>query len=115
MQKYLYNDGICDGLFAPIYQIIFGKEALLFSPKGKEIVKKYGDCCMTPHGVYIRMSGISKALNWLPHFVPEKLLLQELAYQTHIHGVATSLHKAKMGLWPPFPLSTGIWKIENLK
>ena len=31
-------DRICDGLFAPIYQNILGKEAPCFSPKGHEIV-----------------------------------------------------------------------------
>ena len=43
-----------------------------------------------------------KSLHWLPHFVLDKLLLQDLTYQTHIHGVVASLHKAKKGLWPPF-------------
>lgn len=32
-----------------------------------------------------------------------------------MHGVSASLHKGKKGLWPPFPLSMGIYKIENLK
>ena len=31
-------DRICDGLFAPIYQILIGKEAPCFSPEGREIV-----------------------------------------------------------------------------
>ena len=70
---------------------------------------------MTPNGVYIRMLVSSKDMHWLPHFVLDKWLLQELAYQTHIHGVVASLHKAKKGIWPPFPLSTGICKIENIK
>jgi hypothetical protein len=88
---------------------------MIFSPKGSEIVQKYGVWYMTPDGVYIRMSGISKAPHQLPHFVQDKLLLQELSYQTHIHGVASSLYKEKNGLWHPFPLSMGICKIENLK
>ena len=99
-------DRICDGFFAPIYQILFGKEAPCFSPKGQEIVQKYGDWYMTPDGFYIRMSGTSKAPHRLPHFVPDKSLLQELTYQTYIHGVATSLHKEKrvfglLFLYPP--------------
>ena len=70
---------------------------------------------MTLDGIYIRMSSSSKDLYWLLHFVPNKLFLQELAYKTYIHGVVASLHKEKMGLWPPFPLSTRIWKIKNIK
>ena len=69
-------------------------------------MQKYGYWYMTPDGVYIRMPDSSKYPHQLPHFVPNKLLLQELTYQNYIHGVAASLHKAKKGLWPPFPLST---------
>ena len=47
---------------------------------------------MTLDGVYIRIIGSTKAPHWLPHFVPDTLLLQELAYQTYVNGVATSLH-----------------------
>ena len=68
---------------------------------------------MTSDGVYIRMSGSNKDPHWLPHFLPDTLLLQEISYQTYVHGVATSLHKAKNGLWPPFPLSMEVYKIEN--
>ena len=32
-----------------------------------------------------------------------------------MNGVASSLHKAKKGLWPPFPLSMGVHKIESFK
>ena len=70
---------------------------------------------MTPDGVYIRISGTTKAPHWLPHFVPDTLLLQEMAYHTYVNGVASSLHKAKKGLWPPFPLSMGVHKIEDFK
>jgi hypothetical protein len=43
------------------------------------------------------------------------LLLQDISYQTYVNGVAISLHKAKKGLWPPFPLSTEVHRIENFK
>ena len=51
----------------------------------------------------------------MPHFVPYTILLQEIAYQTYINGVATSLHQNKKGLWPLFPLSTKVCKIKNFK
>ena len=70
---------------------------------------------MTSDGVYIKMSGSTKALHWLPHCIPNTLLLQEIAYQTYVHGVVASLHKAKKGLFPLFPLSMGVCKIENIK
>ena len=70
---------------------------------------------MTSDGVYIKMSGSTKAPHWLPHFVPDTLLLQEIAYQNYVHGVAASFHKAKKGIWPYFPISMGVYKIKNFR
>ena len=54
---------ICNEIFATIYQILFGEEVSCISPKGKKIVKEYGDWYMTPDGVYIRIAGSTK----VPH------------------------------------------------
>ena len=70
---------------------------------------------MIPAGVYIRIVGSTKPPHWLPHFLPNSLLLQEIAYQTFINGVAASLHKHKKGIWPQFPLITPVGKIKNFK
>ena len=70
---------------------------------------------MTPTGVYIRIAGSTKPPHWLPHFVPDSLLLQEIAYQTFINGVSASIHKHKKGIWPQFLLITQVRKIENFK
>ena len=51
---------ICNGLFAPIYQILFGEEAPCLSPEEKNIVQNYGDWYMTTNGVYIRRLGSTK-------------------------------------------------------
>ena len=106
---------ICNGLFSTINQILFGEEAPCLSPERKMIVKEYGDWYMTPYRVYIRIEGSTKAPHWLPHFLPNTLLLHKIAYQTYGNGVAASLHRNKKGLWPPFPLSTRVHRIENFK
>jgi hypothetical protein len=106
---------ICNGLFATIYQILFGAEAPCLSPEEQRIVNEYGDRYITPDKVYIRIAGSTKAPHWLPHFVPDTLLLQEIAYQTYVNDVVASLHRNKKGLWPPFPLLTGVRRIENFK
>lgn len=46
-----YYERICNGLFAPIYQILFGKEVPCLSLEGQTIVQKYGDWYMIPDGV----------------------------------------------------------------
>ena len=58
---------------------------------------------MTLTGVYIRILGSTKPPHWLPHFVPDSLLLQEIAYQIFISGVAASLHKHKRDIGLSFP------------
>ena len=106
---------ICNELFSTIYQVLFGEKAPCLSPEGQKIVKEYGEWYMTPNGVYIRILCSIKAPHRLPHCVPDTLLLQEIAYQTYVNGVAASLHRKKRGLWPPFHLSTKVFKIENFK
>ena len=70
---------------------------------------------MTPDGVYIIILGSTKPPHGLPHFVPDTMLLQEIAYQTYVNGVVTSLHKNKKGLCPPFPLSTKFARLKISK
>ena len=70
---------------------------------------------MTSNEVYIKILGSTKDPHWLPHFLLDTLLLQKIAYESYVNGVVASLHKAKKGLWPPFSLSMGIYKIENFK
>ena len=106
---------IYDGIFSAIYQVLFGEEARCLSPEGKKLVKEYGDWYKTPDGVYIRISGSTKASHWLPHFAPDTLLLQEISYQTYVNGVVASPHRNKKDLWPPSPLSIKFFKIENFK
>ena len=106
---------ICNELFSTLYWVLFSEESPCLSPKGQKLVKEYGDWYMTPVGVYIRILGSTKPPHWLPRFVPDTLLLQEMAYQTYANGVAASLHWKNKGLWPPFPLKTKVCKIESFK
>ena len=85
------------------------------SPVGQAMVKELGDWYMSLIGVYIRIARSTKPPHWLPRFVPDSLLLQEVAYQTFINGVVASLHKHKKGIWPQFSLITPVGKIENFK
>ena len=109
------HEKICNGLFAPIYHILFGEKAPCMSPEGQALVQKYGNWYMTLDGVYLRMIGRTKAPQLLPHFILDKFLLQEITYQTFINGVSSSLLKAKRGDWPCFPLSTKMCMIETIK
>ena len=106
----IFND-----LFSTIYRILFGEEAPCLSPEGQKIVKAYGHRYMTYYGVYIRILASTKDPHWFPNFVLDTLLLQKIAYQAYVNGVDASFHKDKKGLWPHFPLSMGVHRIENFK
>ena len=108
-------DQICINFFPTLYETLFGEEIPCLSLVGQALVKELGDWYMTSTEVYIRIAGSTKPPHWLPHFVPDSLLLQQIAYQTFINGVAASLHKHKKGIWPQFPLITLVRKIENFK
>ena len=64
---------IFNGLFAPIYHILFREEAPCISLEGHVVTQKYGNWYMNPDGVYIRMIGRTKAPHWIPHFILDKL------------------------------------------
>ena len=95
-------DQIFNKFFRTLYETLFGEETPCLSPAGQAMVKELGDWYMTSTRMYIRITGSTKPPHWLPHFVPDSLLLQDISYQTFINGVATSLHKHKKGLWPQF-------------
>ena len=108
-------DQICNKFFPSLYETLFREEIPCLSLARQASVKELGDWYMTPTRVYIRIVGSTKPPHWIPHFVPDSLLLQEVSYQTFINGVAASLHKHNNGIWPQFPLITLVGKIENFK
>ena len=73
-------DVICKKLFPTLYHILFSEESPCLCPKGQKIVKEYRDWYMTPVGVYIIIASSTKPLHWLPHLVPDYLLLQAISY-----------------------------------
>ena len=93
-------DQVCNKVFPTLYQVLFEEETPCLSTEGQAIIKVFRDWYMTPVRVYIRIAGRTKTPHWLPHFVPDSLLLQEIGYQTFINGVAASLQKHKKGLQP---------------
>ena len=106
---------ICNKLFPTLYQVFLNEDTPYLSPEGQEIVKSYGDWYMTQFGVYIKISGSTKLPHWLPHFVLDSLLLQEISYQTFVNVVVASLHRNNKGLWPQFPLIKPVFKIEKFE
>jgi hypothetical protein len=59
--------------------------------KELEIIWKIGDWYLMEHGTYIRIYDATKSPHLLLIFVPDKLVLQEIVYQTVIYEVRAAL------------------------
>jgi hypothetical protein len=94
---------ICYYFLAPLYQFIFDSPTPCMTDKALEIVQKIGYLYLLEHGTYIRVYGATKAPHFLPRFVPNNLVLQEVEYQITIHGVGATLYRDKKAIFPPLP------------
>jgi hypothetical protein len=83
--------------------------------KAITVIRRIGDWYLMEHGTYIRIYGAMKPPHLLPQFIPENIVLQEVAYQTIIHGVRGMLYRSKKEIWPPLPLYIGNYFFENTK
>lgn len=85
------------------------------SDKAIVVIKRIGDWYLMEHNTYIRVHDATKAPHLLPWFVPDKLVLQEVAYQTVIYGVGGMLYLGKKAICPPLPLYIGLYSFSNTK
>ena len=70
-----------------LYELTFYTKTPCMTNKAIAVIKRIGDWYLMDHGTYIKVYGATKSPHLLPQFVPDKLVLQEVAYQTIIHGV----------------------------
>ena len=68
------------------------------------VIIRIDDWYFMEHGTYIRIYDAMKPTHLLTWFNPNKLVLQEVAYQTIMHGVRGILYGSKKAIWPPLPL-----------
>jgi hypothetical protein len=100
---------------APLYEFIFFSTPPCMTDKAIIVIRRIGDWYIMEHNTYIRVYGVVKPPHMLPQFVPNKLVLQEVAYQTIIHRVMGMLYRLKKVVCPLFPLYIGNYFLENTK
>ena len=61
---------------------------------------------------YIRVFGINAA-HMLPKVVPDRLVLEEISFQTVIEGIYKKCVAPKRKVWPKFPLTLGSLSIPT--
>ena len=76
-------------------QILFCAPALYMSDKAQTIVERVGYWYLLEYGTYIKVYEATKYRQLLPKFVPDKLVLQEIGYQTLVYRVGATLKRDK--------------------
>ena len=80
---------ICQHFLGTIYFSIFKKEAPAFSPEATALIATMGDWYVAEYFSYIRIWG-SNTVHMLPRIVPDRLVLEEVAFQIVNDGVYRS-------------------------
>jgi hypothetical protein len=87
-KKHIYD--ICDFFLAPLHTIIFGYPTYRISKESMATLKDIADWYMRKYYTYIKVYGNSRAPHILPRYVPDRLLIQEISYQTMETGITFS-------------------------
>jgi len=78
-----------------------------------EVLSNIGDWYIERDFTYIRIYGATKAPHLLPKFVPERLVLREIAYQTILHGFNAYLVKEKLKTFISYSVCIGHYGLNN--
>jgi hypothetical protein len=73
---------ICDQFIAPIHFLLFKKECPRLSDAAKKVISKVGQWYLDECETYIRIFGATRAPHFLPIYVPDLMVLEEICYQT---------------------------------
>lgn len=110
-RKHIYE--ICDNFMAPLHSLIFNKPAPRLSIEARNTIRSIGDWYIEEFYTYIRILGHTSAPHLLPKYVPDRLVLREIAYQTVVEGVTALLSSHSKKTWPKFPIKVGIFTLLN--
>jgi len=106
---------ICDHLLIMLFQFLLYSLASFMSEKRTEAIRKIRYWCVFDNGAYFKIYGSTKMPHILPKFVPNKIMLQEVAYHTLVHGVGEFLSIDKTLPWPPLPFYVESYSFKNSK
>ena len=95
---------ICDVFLRSMSNKNFKDDAPTFSQRARELILVHGDWYGREYLSYMRIWG-SNTVHLLPRIIPDRMVLQEFAFQMVIDGVFPKLTKHKKKAWPKFPLN----------
>jgi hypothetical protein len=86
---------IYDEFIARIHFILFKKECLRLSTVAKKVISKVGHWYLDERNTYIRVFGAPRAPHLLLAYVPNRIVVGEICYQTILQGYNAALVKDK--------------------
>jgi hypothetical protein len=104
---------ICDQFIVPIYLFLFNKECPRLSGEAKKVIVKIGHWYLDERETYIRIFGAIGAPHLLPIYVPDRLLLGEICYQTIIQGYNATLVKDNKRAFIPYGFHIGFCMVKD--
>jgi hypothetical protein len=110
-REHIYN--ICDYFLAPLYKAIFGFYPHRISQGAINALREIGDWYIKKYYTYVRIYGAIGPPHLLSKYVPDKLLVREISYQTIEKGVTSYLSEKNKKYWPIFPLHIGRHTLSN--
>ena len=97
---------ICENFHGRIHFLIFKRESPAFSLEAKNLIATMIDWYVGESFSYIRIWG-SNTAHMLPKVVPDRLVIEEISFQTVTEGVYKKLVVPKRIVCPKFPQNLG--------
>jgi hypothetical protein len=104
---------ICEPFIAHIYLLLFRKECPRLSKEAKGVISKMGHWYIDEHETYIRVFGDTGEPHLLPIYVPDRLVLREIFYQTILQGYNSTLVKEKKRDFIPYGFHIGFYMVKD--
>jgi hypothetical protein len=98
-----------------MYMIIFCNTPRCMTEKAMQAIGEVHGWYVIDKGTYIRIFGPTKDSHLFPKIILNKLSLQEVAYQTFLHGIGASLSHDKKTLQPLFPFHVEDYGFKYVK
>ena len=99
---------------APLHTSLFSQELPRNSTVGRRALQGIGDWYIKKYHSYIQIYSLNNTPDMFPKFVPNRLMLKEIAYQTGSKGIANSLAMGSKRIWPTFPINVGRYFLQNV-
>jgi hypothetical protein len=105
---------ICDQFIARIYFLLFKKECPRLSNASKNIISKLVHWYLDESDTYIRVFRATGAPHLLPVYVPDRLVVGEICYQTILQGYNATLVKDKKWAFIPYGFNIGFYMVKDI-